>query len=325
MKQERFVAMHAAEWEQLEAWLRQAELKAGPAMRSPQALDFPEAYRRLCHHLSLALARGYSREVTERLQRAVDRGHRLLYRPPAPRWQRAAVFLIAGFPRLVRQEWRCMVLAALLLYVPAIVTFVLVLLKPDFAHTVFSGMQLAQFEQMYDPSNDHIGRTNGTDLAMFGFYIMHNVGTAFRTFGSGVIVGIGAVYVLALNGVILGTLAGHLAHIGYGAPFWRFVVAHAAFELTAIVIAGGAGLRLGLTLLAPGRQARGQAMVRAGWIGAQLALGAFAMLVVAAFIEAFWSSVASFPDLLKYGSAALLWIFVGYWLLRGGREADDAT
>src|SRR5690348_18037882 len=59
-----------------------------------------------------------------------------------------------------------------------------------------------------------------------------------------------------------------------GGPFWRFVAGHSPFELTALVIAGGAGLHLGLTLLAPGRQRRGPALVAAGWVGAQLALGA---------------------------------------------------
>ncbi|HEY9133997.1 MAG TPA: stage II sporulation protein M [Dyella sp.] len=325
MKQERFVALHGSDWDTLESWLRQVEARPQRTMRSPEAVSFPADYRRLCHHLALARARGYSREVTERLQRIVDRGHRLLYRPPAPRWRRMANFLIAGFPRLVRKEWRYMALAAALLYVPALICLLLVTFRPEFAHNVFGSTQLAEFERMYDPANRHIGRNSGTDLGMFGYYIMNNVGIAFRTFASGLVVGIGAVYVLAMNGVIFGALAGHLDNIGYGAPFWRFVVAHASFELTAIVIAGGAGLRLGLTLLAPGRQRRGPAMVEAGWIGAQLALGAFAMLVAAAFIEAFWSSVASFPDWLKYGSAMALWVLVGWWLLRGGAGESRGT
>jgi uncharacterized membrane protein SpoIIM required for sporulation len=294
-------------------------------MRQEQALDFPQAYRRLCHQLAIARGRGYSHEVTERLQRLVQQGHVLLYRPPAPRWHRVADFLVAGFPQLVRAQWRCMLLAALLFYLPAMLTLVLMQVRPELAHSLFNSAQLAQFEKMYDPANAHIGRSSGTDLQMFGFYVMNNVSIAFRTFASGLVFGVGAVYVLAANGLLIGGVAGHLTAIGYGAPFWRFVVAHSAFELTALVISGGAGLRLGLTLLAPGRLRRGPAMVAAGWIGAQLALGAFAMLVMAAFIEAFWSSVASFSDPLKYGSAALLWLLVIVWLTRGGRGQHDGA
>lgn len=325
MKQERFVALHAREWDNLQSWLNALERQTRRTMQQEQALDFPQSYRRLCHHLALARGRGYSHEVTDRLQHIVQQGHRVLYRPPAPRWHRVAAFVVAGFPRLVRAQWRCMAIAAVLFYLPALAALVMLQLRPELAHTVFSNTQLAQFEKMYDPANHHLGRTSGTDLQMFGFYVMNNVSIAFRTFASGLLFGVGAIYVLAANGVIIGGVAGHLTAIGYGGPFWRFVVAHSAFELNALVISGGAGLKLGLTLLAPGRQRRGPALVAAGWIGAQLALGAFVMLLAAAFVEAYWSSIASFPDSVKFGSAALLWVLVLGWLWRGGRGGQHAA
>jgi uncharacterized membrane protein SpoIIM required for sporulation len=319
MKQQRFVALHEREWDSLQSWLSALDCQPKRTLRQEQALDFPSSYRRVCHHLALARGRGYSHEITDRLQRLVQQGHRVLYRAPAPRWHRVAGFLVAGFPRLVRAQWRCMAAAAVLFYLPALVTLILMQVRPELAHTVFSSAQLAQFEKMYDPANAHIGRSSGTDMQMFGFYVMNNVSIAFRTFASGLFFGVGAIYVLGANGVLIGSMAGHLTAIGYGGPFWRFVVGHSPFELTALVIAGGAGLQLGLTLLAPGRQRRGPALVAAGWIGAQLALGAFAMLLAAAFIEAYWSSIAALPDALKFGSGALLWMLVLGWLWRGGR------
>lgn len=325
MKQEHFVARYAGEWETLQSWLARIERQPRRAMRDTPALDFPQTYRRVCHQLALARARGYSQEVTERLQRLVEQGHRLLYRPPAPRWYRVAQFLTAGFPRLVRGQWHCIALAAVLFYGPALLMWALLQWRPELAHAVFSSEQLAQFERMYSPANPQLGRSSGTDLAMFGHYVLNNVSIAFRSFASGLLLGVGAIYVLAFNGVVIGGVAGHLTAIGYGAPFWRFVVGHAPFELTALVIAGGAGLRLGLSLLAPGRQTRRAALVDAGRIGAQLVLGAFAMLVLAAFVEAYWSSIAALPDLVKYGSGALFWSLVLGWLICGGRGGERAA
>ena len=127
---------------------------------------------------------------------------------------------------------------------------------------------------------------------------------------------------IVFNGLMIGAVAGHLQAVGLGDPFWRFVVGHSALELTAIVIAGGAGLRLGLALLVPGRRRRVDALIEDGRRGALLCLGVFVMLLLAAFIEAYWSSISTLPAMVKYTVAGLLWTGVGLWLWRGGRDRD---
>jgi uncharacterized membrane protein SpoIIM required for sporulation len=159
---------------------------------------------------------------------------------------------------------------------------------------------------------------------MFGHYIMNNISIGLRTFAGGLLAGVGTILVLLANGLNIGAVAGHLQAIGHGDPFWRFVAGHAPLELTAIVIAGGAGLRLGVDLVAPGRRRRRDALVHAGRIGARLCLGVAVMLLLAAFVEAFWSSTQSIPAGIKYGVSALLWTLVLGWLWRGGHGGTDA-
>ncbi|GAB2506019.1 stage II sporulation protein M [Lysobacter humi (ex Lee et al. 2017)] len=334
MKQDVFVARHQDEWIALEAWLDARGDSARTARRAPEIAqladaDVPAAYRRLCQHLALARRRGYSAQVTGRLQALMQRGHAVIYRTPPPRWSRVAVFLLAGFPRLVRAEAGMMWAAAALLYVPMVLMFAAIQWQPDLSAALFPPEQLAQFEAMYDPADPErrLGRDDGTDLAMFGHYIWNNISIGFRTFALGIVGGIGTIWALLTNGVIIGGVAGHLQAIGYGDPFWRFVAGHSAFELTAIVIAGGAGLQLGLRLIAPGNLRRADALVVAGRRGALLCAGVFVMLLIAAFIEAFWSSIGWMPAAVKYGVAAVLWTIVLGWLWRGGRglPADSDT
>lgn len=326
MRQEAFVARHHGEWDVFEQWLdrrgeRPRRARREPAFEGLADTDVPEAYRRLCQHLALARRRGYSPSLTARLQRLMQRGHGVLYRTPPARWRRLAVFLLAGFPRLVRREAGCMLAAAVLLYLPMLLIFAAIQAQPELSSALFSPQQLAEFESMYDPADPQrrLGRDDGTDVAMFGYYILNNISIGFRTFASGLVAGVGTLVVLLTNGIMIGGVAGHLQAVGHGDPFWRFVAGHAAFELTAIVIAGGAGLQLGLRLLAPGRQRRIDALVEGGRRGALLCAGVFVMLVGAAFVEAFWSSIGWMPAWIKYAVSALLWTLTLAWLLRGGR------
>lgn len=333
MKQDTFVSRHAAEWQALERWFDVQDRGAGKRTRRQPPLpgaisdfDFPARHRRLCQQLAIARGRGYSPLVTQQLQDLVQRGDRLLYKPPAPRWRQVLDYVLAGFPRLVRANAAYMWAAAALFYLPLFGMFAAVQLHPELIHSLFDPMQVAQWEQMYDPAAEHIGRgrDSGGDLQMFGHYIFNNVSIGFRTFASGLLFCIGAVVVLVMNGVVIGGVFGHLQGIGYGGPLWRFTAGHGAFELTAIVICGGAGLRLGMALIAPGRLSRGRALVEAGSVGAKLAMGAFVMLVVAAFIEAFWSSIGWIPGAVKFSVAGVLWTFVLAWLWRGGRGMAHA-
>jgi uncharacterized membrane protein SpoIIM required for sporulation len=202
--------------------------------------------------------------------------------------------------------------------------FVLLQFQPELVYGVMDPGEVAEMERMYDPADERqaLGRDSGGDWQMFGHYVMNNISIGLRTFASGLLAGIGTVLVLILNGVTIGAVFGHLQQIGYGDPLWRFVAGHAPFELTAIVLAGGAGLRLGLNLVAPGRQRRIDALVSGGIKGAQLCLGVAFMLLVAAFIEAFWSSTQSIPAWIKFGVSGALWLLVLAWLWRGGRDRD---
>lgn len=330
MRQEDFVARYQDEWRRLEQWL---ELRGGvrPGKRTDYVelddLDFAESYRRLCQQLAIAQRRGYSPLVLERLEQLMQRGHHVMYRPPAPRWRRLLEFFAAGFPRLVRRHRAYMAVATLLFFGPLLTMIAVLQWYPELVHSMFSAQELAQFQSMYDPSDERhaLGRESGTNLQMFGVYVFNNVSIAFQTFAAGLLGCVGAIFFLAYNGIFIGGIAGHLTAIGYGDPFWRFVSGHSGPELTAIVLAGGAGLRIGWALIAPGRLSRGRALAEAGRDGGQLAMGVFAMLVLAAFVEAYWSSIGWMPTWVKFTFGGVLWLAILYWLWRGGRGGEDAS
>ncbi len=323
MRQEQFTRLYQQDWQELARVLDFLEgRESGNPPRDDGHKDFPARYRRLCQHLAQAQARGYSPALVDYLNNLVLRGHHQLYRERLHPGRRALGFVLAGFPRLVRAE-KGVVLAALgLLLVPAVAAFIAVRLDPNLIFSIFDPDHVSRFESMYDPSLAHLGRDRAadTDFHMFGYYIFHNISIAFRCFAGGLVFLIGAVAELILNGLILGGLAAHMQNLNYHGTFFPFVIGHSAFELTAICLAGAAGMRLGAALVAPGNRSRLAALREAAGVGVRLLYGVTGMLLVAAFIEAFWSSDNAIAPGFRLGAGLFLWLSVALYFLLGGRS-----
>lgn len=320
MKQSLFESRHQQQWQtyaqQLEQ-LEQGKAKAG------EMADFPHQYRRLCQHLALAQQRGYSSYLVDRLQQLALRGHQQLYRHRSQLAAKMLAFLLADFPCLVREQWRFVLIAGLLFFGSLVGIALLVYLFPDLIYSIVSAQQVAEMQGMYDPAASRLGRAAeraaSEDWMMFGYYVMHNIGIAFQTFAAGLLFGLGSVFFLIFNGLVIGAVSGHLTDIGYGQTFWSFVIGHGAFELSAIALAGAAGLQLGWSLIAPGRLARSEALRLAAHKSVRILCGVIVFLLIAAFIEAYWSSTTHIEPWLKYLVGTALWLLVAVYLIFAGR------
>lgn len=340
MNQEQFILRNEAVWQRLERALHEAHgSKTGkkpPAKAAPSgeqtheqppvsAEEFPHLYRQVCHHLALARSRLYSQPLIERLGDLVLRGHQQLYHSRVGFLGRVMHFAAAGFPQLVRREWRAVLLAGILAYGPFLAMLIAVQYYPDMVYTVMNGHQVRSLESMYEPSlHERLGRERESegDVYMWGFYIRNNVSIDFQIFAGGILYGVGTVFFLVYNGLYFGVAAGHLTRLGYNETFWGFVAGHSALELTAMVLAGAAGLKLGGALIAPGRKSRARALRDNADIAVRILYGAATMTFMAAFIEAFWSSIAWMPVTIKYGVGIGMWILLlAYFTLLGRRRA----
>jgi uncharacterized membrane protein SpoIIM required for sporulation len=284
---------------------------------------FLDLYRMCCEHLVLAQARGFPANVIERLSIVTARAHQIVYRRSEFGLARVLRVLAVTFPQTVRSNWKYVLAAAALLMLPAIAIGVATYFRPDMVLSVVDSRIAAEFEQMYGPAAKSIGhaRDSGDDLSMFGFYIMNNIGIAFQCYVTGVLFGLGSVFFLFWNGVYMGAIAGYVTARGFGATFFSFVATHSAFELTAIALCGAAGLRVGRSILLPGRMARLASMQVAARDTSSMVFGSAVMLVIAAAFEAFWSSAVWVMPAAKYACAAACWILVVLFFVRRPRAS----
>jgi uncharacterized membrane protein SpoIIM required for sporulation len=320
-----FENLYQSEWDELQTALtriRGTSRSGGSAEVAGERVA--ALYRRACEHLALARARAYPAYLTDRLEQLTSDAHQAIYQRTELGLTRLKAFVLRDFPRAVRAHAGYVWVSLAVFAVPLLVLGFLVYFRPELILSIVDANTAAQFDQMYSNTAETIGRAREaqTDWVMFGFYIRNNIGIAFQCFAGGLLAGVGSLFFLAFNGAFAGAIGGYLTQRGLGSTFYSFVVTHSAFELTAIVLAGAAGLRLGHALLAPGRLTRLQSLVLASRESIVIVYGLTVMLLIAAAIEAFWSSARWIPLPVKYGVAATCWIAVLTYLLRQGRGAD---
>jgi uncharacterized membrane protein SpoIIM required for sporulation len=132
-------------------------------------------------------------------------------------------------------------------------------------------------------------------VTMFFSIAANNTYVSFAMFLSGIFLGIGPVYMLLKNGIMVGAFEYYFFSKGLGAESVLVIWIHGTLEISAIVIAGAAGLVLGHGLLFPKTYTRLQAFKNSAKDGTKIALGIVPILLVAAFFEGFITRYTNMP------------------------------
>jgi uncharacterized membrane protein SpoIIM required for sporulation len=314
VKQQYFEQQYAPIWQQFANYLQQLE------RGEVSAVAFLHSYRQICHHLALARSRNYSPSLVAKLNNLVLRGHQQLYKQRQRHLLSLLIqFIGRDFPQAVRREWRFVVLAAAIFFLPLIIMAMTVYWQPSLIYSLISELQVYEFERMYDP-NEQYERNAADNFLMFGYYIYNNTSIGFQVFAGGMAFGVGSIFFMLFNAIYIGAIAGYLLQLGYATPFLSFVAGHGSLELMAIVIAGATGLKLGWALIAPQRFSRMQALKNAAKHSVVLLYGIILMFFLAAFVEAFWSPLPNIAPIIKYIVGIILWILViSYFIFVGSR------
>lgn len=311
------------QWEELERLCDQLARTAGARLTAPQVLRLGALYRAACADLALAYAYQLPQSTIQYLHRLVGRAHNQLYRSQPLQPRRWAALLLRQVPRQVFQDrcvqavflvfWGLFALAAFLAYDKRT--------WPDFAEQVLGTDHIQRMEEMYRAPLAE-GRGGEENLGMAGFYLYHNTGIGLRCFVWGLLV-VPGLLLLITNAITLGATFGYMARpeaIG-GEHFFEFVMAHGPFELTAIVLSAGAGLRLGLAWIITRGLSRRASLVLAGQQTMPVMGAAVVLFGLAALIEGFVSPSQA-PYAVKAGVALLSSLLLGFYFVLLGQPAD---
>ena len=314
-------------WQELERMCDDVQSRNKRQLGPLAVVRFAALYRATCADLALSDSYQLPSNTVQYLHRLVGRAHNQLYRSRKFNLEAWGQMLFVDVPQRIFHD-RCVQVVFCLFWGVFILSAVLASQKqlwPDFAETILSPGQMEQLETNFaEPLSD---RSPEVNMQMAGFYIQHNTGIGLQCFAGGLAV-VPGLYTLLFNAASLGAAFGFMARpdVEAGKNFFEFVTAHGPFELTAIVLSGGAGLRLGMSLIHTHGFTRPDSLRKTAHEAMPLMGAAMGMFFLAALTEGFISPT-SLPYLVKAGWALLSsGLLMFYFVILGfPRRPLDAT
>ena len=283
MNLERFHSTRSPDWQSLDALLGRARAKP-ESLPPDEVLELGALYRRTAADLATARRKWPGDPIVGWLEDLVRRARTAVYGSSESR-NTLVRFFSREYWVMVAARPVALLIAGLLFLLPAALAGAWAADDPAAA----SGLLPAEFQSVKEdrPDSPDLGLGVEEQTSLSTVIFINNIQVALLAFAAGMVLAIGAAAVLVYNGTILGAVAGIAASAGDGRLVYELVVAHGVLELSCIVVAGAAGMRLGWAMVEPGSRSRGRALVEEGRSAVMIVLGTTPWLVLAGLVEGF--------------------------------------
>jgi uncharacterized membrane protein SpoIIM required for sporulation len=314
LKSHRFRAEREADWRRLEGLLRRLEAGSMKSLRDEEILSLPVLYRSALSSLSVARATSLDLALVDYLESLCSRAYFYVYGVRSSLLERVGRFFAVDWPVAARTVWRETALCAVLLLLGAVAAYVMTLRDADWFYALIpeamaqgrdptaSAARLR--ETIYPKADKQVLLT-----AFAAFLFTHNATVALLAFSLGFVFCVIPLTLMVMQGAQVGALVAVYAKHGLGLQMIAWLAIHGTTELWAIVVAAGAGVRIGWTLAFPGEHTRMEALSRVGRVAATAMMGSILMLVVAGVLEGVARQLvqADLARLSIAGVSALVW------------------
>ncbi len=312
-----FVARHSGEWQRLETLLGTA--RRPRRLSGAEVDELVDLYQRTATHLSYVQSGSRDPQLAARLSSLVARARGTATGTRQFTLADIGRFFKQDFPAVCyRARWWWIGAAAFFLLV-AVPLGIWVAVSPEAQAAVGDPERVRQlvqtdFESYYSsaPAQDFSAQV-----------FTNNAFLAGQAIAAGVLLGLPIPYILFTNATNVGISGGLLAANDRAGLFFGLILPHGMLELTAIFVASGLGLKLGWTVIDPGRRTRSAALAVEGRAILLGALGLTVVLLISGLIEGFVTP-SGLPTWARIGIGAVAELAFLAYVWGPGRRAHLA-
>ncbi|HMS24592.1 MAG TPA: stage II sporulation protein M [Acidimicrobiia bacterium] len=311
-----FYQSRSGDWRELADLMNSARGRLSRLNRD-SIVRFATLYRSTCADLAFARREYAGDAIHYSLETMVARCSSMMYEHRAIDKRKVLYFITTGAFASIAQRPRLLFASFLLMMVPWVASSFYAVANPENAH----GLAPAGVESVIErPSADF--QLSPDEKAQASSEILtNNIRISFFAFVGGITAGVVTIITMIYNGVALGTTFGLTVEAGNGGVLWGFVFPHGFLEISCLIVAGAAGLRVGWALVSPGFRTRARALREEGRQALASALVVAVSLFLCGIVEGTIStSGVSAPVGITIG-LSLFSIFWGLVIQGGIRDA----
>jgi uncharacterized membrane protein SpoIIM required for sporulation len=306
-----WIAKRRPHWDRLSVLLSRTDKDGLSSLSRSELQEMALLYRQVAGDLSVLRRDETARTYSDHVNQLLARAHHIVYSRQKTTWLTLFRFLKDEYPVIFQRQLPYVAMSLLVMMSWAVLGAALTLARPEFMRHYVGPAMIATMEQhkMWTDSIVGVAPKETSHI------MTNNLSVSFVAFAGGITFGIITFAMLFNNGMMLGVIAAACHQYGMSVPLWSFIAPHGSLELPAIIIAGGAGLRIGKAMLFPGGYRWKESVAKGGIEATRLVSGVIPMLVVAGCLEGFFSPSHA-PVWLKFTVGALLFTLLMTWLFR---------
>lgn len=309
MREITFLKINAKKWQRFEAIFNSKE-KSNPD-------ETANLFIQLTNDLSYSKTHFPKSTTTQYLNGLTAQVHQLIYKNKKESSSRIFSFWIEELPLIVKSCHRQLFYALLIFVISCLIGWVSAAFDDTFVRLILGDSYVNMTIENIENNDPMAVYKTMNELDMFLAITVNNIRVAFIAFVLGIFFSIGTGYVLLNNGIMLGSFQYFFFTKGVLLQSLLTIWIHGTLEISVIIIAGGAGIVMGNSILFPGTYSRGVSFIKGAKNGLKIVIGLVPIFIVAGFLEGFVTRHTEMPiwlSLLIIGASLsfIIWYFIIY-------------